>query len=455
MKRFLLLLAATAAALVVVLPATAGAASFRGVVIAKDSARRSLVTASRDGTVRTVRLRVGFRLIGLGAVVVVRGSKLRDGTYSATRLRRTGKSRHAHVRATVVKRLGARLALSAGGSVFAVRVGGKDGASAQEALRAGDRVEGTADVGRGGLRAGANGLVKVGHDGQLVLEGIYLATAEDGTIELAVVHRGRVFVHVPEGMEVPAFEPGDEIALLVTVEADGSFTLVRAEDEDGGGEEISVAGILASVSADQVAVRVEEHAQPVRCDVPEGFELTGFEAGQRVYMTCELNDGRYVLVELRRKETPPPPGELVAEGTISELDAGHVGVAVDGHAEPIRCALPSGTNLVGFALGDEVRMTCRENDYGAFVLKTLVSDHASFSPDGSWFAFEGAISALGPTAIGVAVEGRELPVTCAVAPGADLSAFSPGDEVRMKCKLIGGVFTLKLLDSETAHYELI
>ena len=46
-------------------------------------------------------------------------------------------------------------------------------------------------------------------------------------------------------------------------------------------------------------------------------------------------------------------------------------------------------------------------------------------------------------------------MTCAVVAGADLSAFHVGDEVTMKCKLIGGAFKLKLLESATAHYELI
>jgi hypothetical protein len=59
-----------------------------------------------------------------------------------------------------------------------------------------------------------------------------------------------------------------------------------------------------------------------------------------------------------------------------------------------------------------------------------------------------------PRQISVDVEDHPSPVTCAVVAGADLNAFHVGDEVTMKCKLIGEGFKLKLLESATAHYEL-
>ena len=126
MKRYLLLLAASISALAVVLPATAGAATFRGAVVAKDAARKALVTASSDGTVRTVRLHAKFNRFRVGSTVIVRGAKLPDGTYSAAAVRRLGKARGTHVRGAVVGRVGARLVMSAGGSVFALRLTGQE-----------------------------------------------------------------------------------------------------------------------------------------------------------------------------------------------------------------------------------------------------------------------------------------------------------------------------------------
>ena len=465
MKRSLVLLAAVAAAFVVVFPATAGAAGFRGVVIAKDTARKAVVTASADGTVRTVRLHQGFKRLRVGLRVSVQGTQLPDGTFGAAAVRRLGKARHAHVRATVVRRLGSRIALSAGGSVFALRLrGGKVGASVRGGgLQPGDRLDLKTRVRGNGLECHEGDVEKIGHDGQLELEGIYLATGKDGTIELAVVHRGRVYVKVPDGVEVPDFAPGDEIALVVTVEADGSFTLVRAENEDDGDEggvdigkeQFTVAGILASLGEGAVVVNVDgSEERAVRCAVPEELDLTGFELGQKVLMTCKYREGHFVLVLLKHFEAPPPPGYLEAVGTISSLDGGQVGVAVDGHEVPVSCLVPAGMDLVGFTVGDEVRMVCARTDEGHYIVRALASDHASISPDGSWFMFEGTIAELDAEHISLDVEGRDAPVECGIVPGAALGGFAVGDVVTMKCKLLDGAFKLKLLESETAHYEL-
>src|SRR3954463_7285884 len=178
MKRFALLLVAPAAALIMLLPATAGAATFKGVVIAKDSARKSLVTASGNGIVRTVRLTAGFKRTRVGGSVVVRGSKLPDGTFSAAAVKELGKSRGTHVRGTVVRRLGAQLIISAGGSVFALRLSGKRGAT-DGGLKPGDRVDCHVRFKHGTPQTNQGDIDELGHDGQLVLEGIYLSADDE------------------------------------------------------------------------------------------------------------------------------------------------------------------------------------------------------------------------------------------------------------------------------------
>ncbi len=468
MKRYLLLLAASIAALAVVLPATAGAATFRGAVVAKDSARKALVTASKDGTVRTVRLHTNFNRFRVGSTVAVRGAKLPDGTFSAAAVRRLGKARNTRVRGTIVKQLAARLVMSAGGSVFALRLAGKQSA-AEGGLKPGDRINCDVRFKRGSPETRKDGVTKVGHDGQLVLEGIYLSTDEQGTIELAVIHKGRVFVNVAGDVEVPNFEAGDEIALVVTVEDDGSFTLVKGEsenepgegDDDGnvdiGKEQFSVPGVLSALGVDGLSVKVQGRNEPVRCTFKAGsVDLSGYEVGQWVYVTCKYAEGRFVLVAIKHKDAPPPPGDtpLGVHGTIASLDSDQVSVEVEGSEDPVSCDVPAGMDLLGFAEGDLVKMYCVKNNDGGFTVKALISDHASVSPEGSWFIVHGAILELNGAQISVDVENHPSPVTCAVVAGADLNAFHVGDEVTMKCKLIGEGFKLMLLESATSHYEL-
>jgi hypothetical protein len=195
----------------------------------------------------------------------------------------------------------------------------------------------------------------------------------------------------------------------------------------------------------------------VRCTFkPGSVDLSGFTVGQWVYLTCKYGEGRFVLVSIKHKDAPPPPGDyLSAVGTIGSLDSGQVSVDVDGSDDPVSCAVPAGWDFLGFVEGDTVKMYCVKGDGGVWTLKALVSDHASITPDGSWFMVEGSIASLDPAQISVDVPERDNPVSCAVVAGADLSAFHVGDDVTMKCKLIGGGFKLKLLESTTAHYELI
>jgi hypothetical protein len=403
-KRYLLLLAASIAALAVVLPATAGAATFRGAVVAKDAARKALVTASSDGTVRTVRLHAKFNRFRVGSTVVVRGAKLPDGTYSAVAVRRLGKARGTHVRGTVVRQLGARLVMSAGGSVIALRLTGKQSAAEGSGLKPGDRVDCHVRFKGGSPETRSGDVDKVGHDGRLVLEGIYLSTGDDGSLEVAVVHRGRVLVSVPDGIQVPGFSAGDEIALVVTVEGDGSFTLLKAEnesepggDDDGrvdiGKEQFSAAGVLGAIGVDGLSVKVQGRSEPVRCTfVPGSVDLSGYAVGQWVYVTCKYGGARFVLISIKHKDAPPPPGDsLTAVGAIDSLDSGQVSVDVDGSEEAVSCAVSAGMDLLGFVEGDTVKMYCVKSDAGVWTVQTLVSDQASITPDGSWFIVEGSI----------------------------------------------------------------
>ena len=455
MKRVLLLAAAGIAALAFALPATAGNVSFRGVVIAKDAARKSIVTVSRNGVVRTIRARGALKRVRVGRLVAVQAASLPDGTYAASKLRPLGRAGRAHFRATVAAVKGATLALSAGGSVFALRVrGGKTGSATSGGFRPGDRLEAYALVKGGSLQARREALKRVGHDDQLVLEGIYLATADDGTIEMAVVHRGRVYVKVPDDVIVPDFEPGDEIVAVVKVEADGSFTLIKAEnessgDDDGGGVNgdgtFTVKGVITSLSVDRIFVKVEEHHEPVTCAVPADFDTEGFAVGQAVLMACKYGDGHPVLIKLRHYEASD---YLYAQGGVTDLT--EEAITVQGDGDPVTCALTDNVDTSDFEVGDLVMMYCVKVD-GVWTLKAIKHKEDPPPPPSDYVLVDGTISALTTTEI--TVDGADGPVTCAVPEGADLSAFNIDDDASMKCVHTDAGLRLKRLQSDTALWE--
>src|SRR6187431_353369 len=221
MKRLLFLLAVTAAAIAV--PSTALAA--RGVALTKDQARHAVVVATKSGAVRT------------GHRVVYTARRLSDGTFRARSLHTAGRVSRATFRGVVVRnqRRLHRLLISAGGSVFGVRAPSR-GFLSNRGPRSGDRVEVRVRLTGNGLQAGV--VKTLGHTGTLELEGIFLGSTGD-QLRFAVEHRGEVFVTVPAGLRLPDLRPGDEIELIVTVDAAGAFTLVsvQRDDEDDDDDE--------------------------------------------------------------------------------------------------------------------------------------------------------------------------------------------------------------------------
>src|SRR5512135_3061826 len=99
MKRFLLPLAAAA---VFVLPATAGAATFGGIVVAKQTSRHAVVV-STAGLVRTVHThRLG---VALGTRLAVSARQLADGTFSATKVATRGRAAKARIHGVVARHI--------------------------------------------------------------------------------------------------------------------------------------------------------------------------------------------------------------------------------------------------------------------------------------------------------------------------------------------------------------
>lgn len=343
-KRSLLLAAVVTAAAI---PGTAGGANWKGVVIAKDPARKAVVTASPTGVVRTLRAPGKVRALRIGQRLVVRGRALADGTFAARRVRVVGRARAARVRAVVVEHQvkRARLIVSAGGTVFALRWGRVRALAAAQAeiLQPGDQIVAQVAVEPGAVPA-AEQVQEVGHVDLLELEGIFLEASET-TLQLAIVHRGRVDIALPAGTSLPELTAGDEVALVVSVGEDGAFALVaiqtdEGEDADGHGvdldeeeEEIEVDGVVTSL--DPLTVLPGDGATPVVCEAAEGVSLAGVDLGDVVEIECELVDGRFVLAELEVEDDEADAGdEAEHENEADSAEEDGAGENESGNAGP-------------------------------------------------------------------------------------------------------------------------
>jgi len=300
MKR--ILLPALALAAVLALPATASA--FRGVAVAKNPARHTVVVASKGGVVRTVRAPGHLAAVRVGSRVAYTARRLADGTFRAGTFRASGRVNRAVLRAVIVRNQAKlhRVLLSAGGSVFSVRAPAR-GFLSHRGHHAGERVEVRVRIVGGGL--GAISIVTIGQASQLELEGIFLSVNGD-QLRLAVEHRGEVFVTIPAGFQLPQLQPGDEIELIVDVDAAGAFTLVKVkvddEDEDhrgpGRGDRVEVHGKIVQLGEDTISVQPRS-GFAVMCAVPRGVDLSAFRLNDRVEMRCEKVDGTLTLTRLK------------------------------------------------------------------------------------------------------------------------------------------------------------
>jgi hypothetical protein len=296
MKRILLVLGLVAAVLAV--PATA--AAFSGVVVAKNPARHAIVVASRGGIVRTVRATPKrYRALHVGQRLVFSAKRLHDGTFRGGTLRTRGVARHVFIRATVVRQRASRYLLSAGGTLISVRTTSRRFDSATRQHRPGDIVGGTVRIGPNGLTAGS--FKTLGHEDGLELEGIFLSV-NGNQLRLAVEDKGEVFVTIPDGFQLPPLSPGDEIELVVSVDATGAFTLVSIQTDDqgeGGGEDHGKVEVHGQITVLTDMITVQPHnGSPVTCAVPTGFDLHGAKVGDDVEMKCALADGKLTLVKL-------------------------------------------------------------------------------------------------------------------------------------------------------------
>ncbi len=241
MRRTLTLFALAAGLLAAAAPASA-ATAWKGVVVAKDSQRGTVVTASANGAVRTTRstkaasLKVGQRL-------AVTGSRLADGTFKAASIKVTGRAKTARVKAVVVswQKAQRRLLVSAGGSTFALTRSSKArtlSSVVETGPQPGDQIAATVSVTTGTPQATA--VTTVGHLGTIEVEGIVTQLVAGASIQLIVAKAGFVTFALPAGFVLPTgLAVFDEVSAKVSVGVDGKLTLLKLESDgnDDGDDE--------------------------------------------------------------------------------------------------------------------------------------------------------------------------------------------------------------------------
>ena len=299
MNRILTLLALAAGLLLAAAPATAApATAWKGVVVAKDVPRGTVVTASANGVARTTRTPKA-RTLRLGQRLDVRAMPMADGTFKALSVKASGRATTVRMKAVVVRsqRAQKQLLVSAGGSTFALTRGSRTRTLAslvESGPQPGDRIDATVNV--GGATPQAITVNTIGHLGVLEVEGI-LTKLEAGSIELVVAKAGFVTLALPTGFALPAgITAFDEVKVHVAVGADGKLSLlslqsddeserdddgVDVDDDDG---EVEVTGKITALSAASITVTPGSSASPVSCSLSK--PLSGFAIGDRVELEC-------------------------------------------------------------------------------------------------------------------------------------------------------------------------
>lgn len=316
MKRILVLLALAAGLLAVAAPASAApATAWKGVIVAKDVKRGTIVTASAGGVVRTART-PRARSLRLGQRLAVRGTALADGTFKALSVKSAGRAKTARVKAVVVRYQKAqkRMLVSAGGSTFALRRGkaARTLASATETSpQPGDQITATVNV--AGTTPQATSVQTTGHLGVLEVEGIITKIAP-GSIELVVAKAGFVTLAVPTTLTLPAgLAVFDEVEAHVAVGTDGKLSLlsIQSDDEsdrdddgvdfDDENGELEVTGKITVLSATSISVSPGASATAVTCSLSK--PLTGFAVGDRVELECAAGTaGALLLKEIEHED---------------------------------------------------------------------------------------------------------------------------------------------------------
>ncbi len=226
-KRVAIAIAACAALLAVAAPASAR--TIKGTVVHHNPHAHSFVLAANNGHLTAIHAR---RSPAVGRVVGVSARRLRNGTFAAKRISAHGRRTHARLRGTVSfvdARHGTFVLSARGTSIRVRRASARGGAAASTTAplpAVGKEVEINATLDdQGNLET--DEVQVLGEDTNGIdLEGVVLSVdtvARTLTVSADEDNENgqSVLVHVPEAIDISAFQAGQEVELTVTPTADG------------------------------------------------------------------------------------------------------------------------------------------------------------------------------------------------------------------------------------------
>jgi hypothetical protein len=168
--------------------------------------------------------------------------------------------------------------------------------------------------------------------------------------------------------------PGDIVGATVRVGPNGltagSFKTLGHEDG------LELEGIFLSVNGNQLRLAVE-HKGEVFVTIPDGFQLPPLSPGDEIELVVSVDSsGAFTLVSIQTDDQGEGGGEdhgkVEVHGLITDLT--DMSITVQPHnGSPVTCAVPTGFDLQGFKVTDDVEMKCALVD-GKLTLVSLKSD---------------------------------------------------------------------------------
>jgi hypothetical protein len=283
---------AVAALLLAVGSAAAAPQALKGIVVAKHARKGTVVlTTGKKGL--GVTIRVAPRRVRLGDRVALVGTRLRDGTFRASRLRVVSHVKRARIRAVVVRRLAHALRVASGHSVLTIR-------TRSRALASRDH----------GPEKGEIGEFRVKIDDDKLFEDDFTPVALSGTVEvegvlvsvspLVVSLEGLpIEITVPSGITLPALTPGQEVELIVQAGAGNTFTLVsiQGENEDENENEVEAKGVVTDSTTSHITI--DAGGATLTFAAPAGVTLPVIATGTFVEARGVTINGVLTLTRLR------------------------------------------------------------------------------------------------------------------------------------------------------------